>query len=225
MKIEKVGTRSVVFTQWIAEWNCSLNIHLILGDNRNYLIDTGLGSGDMAYIKEYLGDDTKPLIVINTHYDWDHIWGNHCFDDELIIAHHKCRQLIRDRWDMMLDDNRHFIKGKVELKLPNLVFDDELYFPDDKIKLFYTPGHTIDGISVFDEIDGVLNAGDNIGDTLDEIVPHICADGHELYRKSLQLYEQLDVKFCISGHNITLGEDVFAMIEEELDKKYHIANA
>jgi len=217
MKIEKIGTRSVVFMQWISEWDCSLNIHLILGENRNYLIDTGLGSVDMAYIKKYLESDSKPLIVINTHFHWDHVWGNHCFDDELIISHNKCRQMIEAGWDKMLNENKHFIKGEVKLKLPNLVFDDELYFPDDKIKLFYTPGHSIDGISVFDEIDGLLNAGDNIGDTVEEIVPNIDSD-IELYRKSLQLYNQLDIKFCVSGHNVTLGKDVFDKIEVELNK-------
>jgi len=215
MKIEKIGTRSVVFTEFISEWNSGLNMHLILGENRNYLIDTGLGSEDMSYIKEYLENDSKPLIIINTHYHWDHIWGNHCFKDELIISHSKCRQAIEDKWDGMLNTNKHLIKGKVELKLPNLVFDDELYFSDDKIKLFYTPGHTIDGISVFDKIDGVLNAGDNIGDTIEKIVPEIYSD-NELYRRSLQLYKQLDVNFCVSGHNIVLGKDVFDQIEEKL---------
>ena len=217
MKIEKIGTRSVIFGQFVSEWNCYLNIHLILGEHRNYLVDTGLGSADMDEVKNFLGDCQKPLIVINTHYDWDHIWGNHCFDDELIISHAQCPQLIRDNWDEMLDKNKHLVKGRVKLKLPNLVFDEQLYFPDDKIKLFYTPGHTIDSISVFDEVDGVLNAGDNIGDTLEEIVPNIKA-GHESYRKSLQLYKELDVNFCVSAHNVILGKDVFDEIEGKLSE-------
>jgi glyoxylase-like metal-dependent hydrolase (beta-lactamase superfamily II) len=217
VKTEKIGTRSVVFTQFVNEWGCGLNIHLILGEHRNYLIDTGFGSEDMNEIKAYLGDDTKPLVVINTHFHWDHIWGNHCFDNELIISHRKCRQMIEETWNEMLNDHKHFVKGEAKLKLPNLIFDDELYFPDDKIKLFYTPGHSIDGISVFDEIDGVLNAGDNIGDTVEEIVPNIYSD-IELYRESLQHYKQLDVNFCVSGHNVTLGKDVFERIEKELDK-------
>ena len=217
MKIEKIGKRSVIFTQFIAEWGCHLNIHLILGEHRNYLIDTGLGSADMDEVKAYLNDCQKPLIVINTHFHWDHIWGNHCFDHELIISHRKCREIIEDTWDEELQKNKHFIKGEVKLKLPNLVFDDELYFPDDKIKLFYTPGHSIDGISVFDEIDGVLNVGDNIGDTLEEIVPNLYAD-IVLYRESLQLYKKLDVNFCVSGHNATLGKDVFEKIEAELNQ-------
>jgi len=155
------------------------------------------------------------LIVINTHFHWDHVWGNHCFDRELIISHRKCREIIEETWEEELEKNKHFMMGEVKLKLPNLVFDDELYFPDDKIRLFYTPGHSIDGISVFDEVDGVLNAGDNIGDTLEKIVPNLYSNV-ELYRKSLQLYKQLDVKYCISGHNVILGKDVFEKIENEL---------
>ena len=60
MKIEKLATRSVIFTEELPEWD--LNIHLIRGDKRNYLIDTGLGSAHMDYIKACLGDDPKPMV-------------------------------------------------------------------------------------------------------------------------------------------------------------------
>ncbi|SHJ93000.1 hypothetical protein SAMN02745163_02853 [Clostridium cavendishii DSM 21758] len=46
--------------------------------------------------------------------------------------------------------------------LPDFVFENELYFSEDKIKLFHIPGHTIDLISVLDEEDNVLLVGDNI---------------------------------------------------------------
>ena len=101
--------------------------------------------------------------------------------------------------------------------LPNLVFDQKLYFPEDKIKLFYTPGHTIDSISVFDERDKVLNAGDNIGDTIKEIVPSIRYE-KDAYIKSLQKYKELDVVACISGHNDILGKDVFDQITMTLQE-------
>jgi glyoxylase-like metal-dependent hydrolase (beta-lactamase superfamily II) len=99
--------------------------------------------------------------------------------------------------------------------LPNLVFDDTLYFPDDKIRLFYTPGHTKDSISVLDEVEKIINVGDNIGDTVEEIVPCI-ETTKEVYENTLLRYMALDIESCVSGHNIVLGKEVFAAIRKAL---------
>lgn len=210
MKIQKIKNRSVLFTyDEIPEWN--LNLHLILGNKNNYVIDTGLGSLSVAPVKEYIRDDNKPVVIINTHHDWDHIWGNGEFKDSIIISHRLCRELIEAKWDGMLTRNRQYCNGKVEKYLPNLVFENEIYFPEDKIRIFYTPGHTIDSISILDEEEQVLNAGDNIGDTVDEIVPEIGSD-KVLYIDTLLGLRSLDFDTCISGHNIVLGREVMEEI-------------
>jgi len=213
MKIEKISKRNVVFCYELPEWN--LNLHLILGDKYNYIIDTGLGFDSVVPIKDYLGDNKKPIVVINTHHDWDHVWGNHYFRDCSIISHRLCRKLLEDRWSYMLEKNRNYIRGEVKLCLPNLVFDESLYFPDDGIQLFYTPGHTIDSISVYDERDKILNAGDNIGDTIEEIVPNLEFE-KSAYIETIQKYKALGVFACISGHNDILGADVFDKISDRL---------
>lgn len=213
MKIEKITNRNIMFKYDLTDWD--LNLHLILGENRNYIIDTGLGSGSVASIKEYLGNDKKPIIIINTHYHWDHIWGNNCFCDNIIISHGLCRELITKNWDDMLNKSKEYINGDVKLCLPNLTFEDSLYFPDDEIKIFYTPGHTIDSISIFDEKDKILNTGDNIGDTMDEIVPSLNTD-KDIFIKTIHKYKQLDVKTCISGHNSILGNEVFDKILQSI---------
>ncbi|MHB8132452.1 MAG: MBL fold metallo-hydrolase, partial [Mobilitalea sp.] len=155
-----------------------------------------------------------PIIVINTHYHWDHIWGNSAFRDSIIISQRQCRDLILEKWVYMMNRNGSFCNGAAELCLPSLVFDKELYFPEDKIRLFHTPGHTADSISVLDEEEGVLNVGDNIGDTMDEIIPSIDTD-MEQYIDTLRKYQTLDFDTCISGHNFALPKDV-------IDKIYNL---
>lgn len=210
MKIEKIKKRSVLFTfNRSTEWD--LNLQLILGKRYNYIIDTGLGSLSIDPIKEYIKKDTKPIIVINTHYHWDHIWGNSSFKDCIIISHRLCREIIESKWDEMIRKNRYYIDGEVEKCLPNLVFEKELYFPEDKIRIIYTPGHTIDSISVLDEEEKVINAGDNIGDTIEEIVPQIKCE-KEIYRDTLLRYKEMDFDTCISGHNVVLDKDVIDKI-------------
>lgn len=215
MKTEKIGNRSVMFTFTLPEWD--LNLHLIRAQKRNYLIDTGLGSESVAPIIAYLNGDPKPLTVINTHHHWDHVWGNHCFDGNTVIAHELCRQMIAREWTEMLERNQRFVRGTARCRLPDLVFNQTLAFPDDHIKLFYTPGHSPDCISVYDEEDRVLNAGDNIGDTTDEIVPEL-KTAPAIYQNTLRLYAGLDITACLSGHNKVLGAEVFGQISDQVIK-------
>jgi glyoxylase-like metal-dependent hydrolase (beta-lactamase superfamily II) len=213
LKVQKIKNRGVLFTYTASsEWD--LNIHLIMGDKYNYIIDTGLGSLSIAPIMEYIKSNNKPIIVINTHYHWDHIWGNGSFKDCIIISHKLCRETIESKWDEMMQKNKKYCDGQVEKYLPNLVFDKELYFPEDRIRIIYTPGHTMDSISVIDEKEKVVNAGDNIGDTIDEIVPSLNSE-KDLYIDTLLKYREIDFDTCVSGHNVVLNKEV---IEKILNK-------
>jgi glyoxylase-like metal-dependent hydrolase (beta-lactamase superfamily II) len=212
MKITKVKNRGILFTFDGYGWD--LNLYLILGRKYNYIIDTGLGSDSVSPIKEYIKNDNKPIIVINTHYHWDHIWGNNEFKDRIIISHKLCRDLIEKNWEYMMERNEKYISGEVKICLPNLVFENELYFPEDKIRLIYTPGHTDDSISIIDEEEKVLNVADNIGDTVEEIIPSIFGNKED-YIQSLEKYKRLYFDTCVSGHNVILKKDVFDIISEK----------
>ena len=195
----------------------SLNMGLITGQRYNYLIDTGLGSGSVIPVIRYLSGDNKPVVVINTHHHWDHIWGNFLFGNSLIAAHALCRELADEKWDIMLTENTEFLDGGTEKCLPNLVFSDSLEFSDDSIELFYTPGHSIDCISVFDRIDRVLYAGDNIGDTEETVIPYI-ETGIALFRDTLSRYREYDFSVCVSGHNRPFGKEIISRMERDLDR-------
>ncbi len=209
MRIKKVGKRSTVFTYDLKDWN--LNLHLIEGDRYNYIIDTGLGSGSVMPVTQMIKDSAKPVVVINTHYHWDHVWGNWVFADSVIVSHRLCRQITASKWDEMIEKNARYIDGEAKLMLPNVTFDRELYFEEDCIRLVFTPGHTVDGISVLDEKDGILNAGDNIGDTPEDIVPSLECPKQE-YINTLEIYKGMDFEYCVSGHNEVMGSDVIERI-------------
>lgn len=213
MKHQKINNRSILFTDSFPDWN--LSIQLILGDHYNYLIDTGLGSGSMDPILPFIKQSTKPLIVINTHFHWDHIWGNHIFSDSLIIAHQSCNELIQAHWDQDIKKFAQNIRGEVKFCLPNLLIEKSIYFREDQICIFHTPGHTMDSISVLDEKDGVLNVGDNIGDSLEELIPSLDCDV-KYYQETLNHYAALQFDTCISGHNIVLGKQVISEIQNQI---------
>lgn len=209
MQIEKIKNRGILFSNNTPGWN--YNIYLLMGSKCNYLIDTGLGSLSTEPVKEYIKNTGNKTIVINTHYHWDHVFGNSSFDDSTIISHRLCRELIVSNWDAMLERKGMYCNGIVQKRLPDLVFDRELYFPDDGLRLFYSPGHTEDSISVLDEQEKILIAGDNIGDSEEDIIPGLDCE-KAVYMDTLQKYAGLDFDLCLSGHCSVLKKDAINQI-------------
>ena len=209
MKIQQIKNRGTLFTSNSAGWD--YNMYLIQGKNNDFVIDTGLGKNSVAPIIEQLKSNHKSIVVINTHYHWDHIWGNGSFKDCMIVAHQLCRDMILAQWESTMHKHGQHCCGEVSMNLPSLVFQRELNFPDDRIRLIHTPGHTVDSISVLDEEDGVLMLADNIGDDMDEIVPGLYCE-KDVYRRTLLNYMQMQFDVCISGHNKPLGKEVISEI-------------
>ncbi len=218
MKPVEISRRNIMFTEKMGE-EYDLNIGLIMGKRHNFIIDTGLGSGSVKPILEYIKDSRKPIIVINTHFHWDHIWGNWVFKEDIIISHRKCYEFENKYWEKAFEKFSEKADGEVQKALPNLVFDKNLYFPEDGIELFFTPGHSADAISIYDQLDKVLYAGDNIGDTADEIVPYIDTD-METFKSTIELYKNYDFDYCISGHNKPQGKDIAERMDIALEKSW-----
>lgn len=214
MKRQEIGTRHVVFTEAFEGWD--LNLHIIKGENRNYVIDTGCGSENMQPILAELAGSDKPLVVINTHHHYDHVCGNAVFRDKLIIAHRLCYEIADKEWDGEVKEFGKYIRGDATKCLPNLLFDSELYFADDAIRLLHAPGHTPDSICVYDEVEKILDAADNIGDDMEEILPNLNCDV-ETYRRTLDVFESLPFTTCVSGHNQVLGREVLDLIRRALE--------
>lgn len=63
----------------------TVNMYLVIGQERAVLIDSGLGIGDIhAEINKIT---SLPCMVLNTHYHWDHIGANAFFTESAI---HEC---------------------------------------------------------------------------------------------------------------------------------------
>jgi len=218
MKTTKLSNRNVMFTlNNSPDW--ALNLHLIMGETHNFIVDTGFGSNSVDPIIQYARQyNDLPFIYVNTHYHWDHIWGNGAGEKQFIVAHNKCLNQIKTHWLEMMAGNESYCDGDVAFTLPNLTFDEGFYFPEDGVRLIYTPGHTEDSISIFDEVDGVLNAGDNIGDTMEALVPELeCKKG--VYLETLLKYQKLPFETCISGHNRPLAKsEVNGIADLVMDK-------
>ncbi|QAA32586.1 MBL fold metallo-hydrolase [Clostridium manihotivorum] len=210
MEITKVGSRGELFTFY--DIGIATNVYVIYGQRHVYIIDTYLGPEVMQRINEHIEKvaGNKSKVIINTHSHWDHIWGNCIYASDLIIAYKRCRELIEEEGLAELEKYRQYEKGKVQIVYPNMTFTDKIYFEEDSIMLYYTPGHTDDCISVIDKTDKVLYAGDNI----ESPIPYLSSIHLDKYVDTLKEYLNKEVDIVIGGHT---GIEDKRLVEENLE--------
>ena len=117
---------------------CLTNSYVICSSKANYLIDSGLGSRTALEMKKYI-DNTKPTYLINTHYHWDHIWGNAYFEDAVIVCHEFCAKNIETNWQSMVESKKQFIDGETRSFEVNITFSAGLTI-NNELDLVFTPG-------------------------------------------------------------------------------------
>jgi len=200
MKPVKITSRTFELT--VNEMpDATVNMALILGMKHNFLIDTGVGANSSLPLLEIIKDSTKPLIVINTHGDWDHVYGNCAFEDGIIIAHALAHQKIDEGWEAdakMVAESERIVDGEVRKVLPNVTFDSTIYFPADGLTIFHTPFHTTGDISIYDSVDKILHIGDMFGFSEGKAYPW--GKGAEELRRVVEAYKVYDFDICMSGH-------------------------
>ncbi len=196
MKLKNIGKRGTLFT--FDDLGIPTNVYVINGKNYIYIVDTYLGPDIMEQVNEYIAEayDKKPIIVVNTHSHWDHVWGNCLYNSSPIIAHEKCREKMEIDGLQQLEKLEKYQRGQVTITYPTITFTDKICFEEDNIQIYYTPGHTDDGISILDKEDKVLFAGDN----LERPLPYIMSKDLNRYVLTLEEYLKTDADIIIGGH-------------------------
>lgn len=182
MQVREVYKNVYTYTDLSMPW--ALHLYCIIGKHYNFLIDTGLGFDSCLTFEPILEQNKKEILVINTHFHWDHIWGNHYAKQSIILAHEECPELIEKSWDYCVQEYEKYAKGSIEKVLPNMLFSDEIYLPAEGLRLFHTPGHTADSISLIYEPAQLLLIADNIADQPDTDTPDLDC-GLSAYKESL----------------------------------------
>lgn len=189
---------------------CLTNSYVICSARANYLIDSGLGSGTALEMKKYV-DNTKPTYLINTHYHWDHIWGNAYFDNAVVVCHEFCARNIEQHWDGMVESKKQFIDGETKKTDINITFVSGLTI-NNELDLIFSPGHTDDSISAFYREDKALFVGDLIGDDDTELVPSV--KDPDNFLASLEKCIAIDPVLYISGHHEIQHKGIMEKIKE-----------
>lgn len=148
--------------------------YLIAGTESSVLFDTGNGIGNIRSIVDQLTD--KPVRVINSHSHFDHIGGNHQFEEILSVS----TPFTLSRINGMRSDEltlevspealckglpagvtpqHHQIKP---FAIANTIADgDILDIGGRQLEVLQVPGHTDDAIALLDRSAGFLWSGDS----------------------------------------------------------------
>jgi glyoxylase-like metal-dependent hydrolase (beta-lactamase superfamily II) len=125
------------------------------------ILDTMLCPEDAAAMTQMVQNESagRILLVVNSHVDWDHFWGNGYFTAEHvapIIAHkHALTRLQKDeaiiRKDLADYQARYAVFRSVTLVPPTITFTHRLTIDggDLTIELLPAPGHHLDHIAAW----------------------------------------------------------------------------
>ncbi|MEZ4672964.1 MAG: MBL fold metallo-hydrolase [Caldilineaceae bacterium] len=128
------------------------------------LVDTVINPATARQMLDYAQPhliNQRQLLVINTHADYDHAWGNQIFvgpdtnQPAPIIGTRRCAELLRSADGAAhlqeMQQKEPAIFGDVILTPPTILFDEQLTIDggDLTIELFATPGHTVDHLAIY----------------------------------------------------------------------------
>lgn len=163
-------------------------------------------------------ESDRPLIVVNSHMDWDHFWGNSAIAGQApIIAHAAALERLRDPTAQRIlrekagKDTRF---RNVELVAPTLTFAGStvLHGGDLTLELIHTPGHTPDHIAIWiPELRVCLAV-----DAVEKPIPKVWSDDPSDLRaicSSLERIRDFDARLVIPAHGQTSSP---SLVEENL---------
>ena len=148
--------------------------YLIVGTDSALLFDTGNGLGDIRAIVDQL--TKKPLTVINSHSHFDHIGGNHQFDNilsvstaftlanshgihsELVTTEASPEALCRALPTGVTQDNHRIRPYAISQTIRD---GDVIDLGGRKLEVLHITGHTDDSIALLDARSGFLWTGDS----------------------------------------------------------------
>jgi len=142
-------------------WQRNYN-YLIIGEDKALLIDAGPGIRDIKPVVKFLTD--LPYTLIPTHFHFDHIGNAQTFPRLAIVDLPHLRERAKENI-IHLGKNEHLGKPE-EIEAPLLHVskwiepESSFNLGNRKVKVIYTPGHTIESISLYDIKSNILFTGD-----------------------------------------------------------------
>ncbi len=201
-----------------------LNIGVVVGEDGILVIDTRSFEGEGLELRDELGRLTaKPVRwVVNTHWHWDHAYGNSVFEDAEIWGHELCKTALETRGEDMkeaakwwLPEIHHEEIDRVRVVPPNRTFSDRATIAIGRLVdvAYYGLGHTDNDIVT--TIPGTDVAF--FGDLVEEGAPPNFGDSYPLaWPATMDVATRSLPSVIVPGHGDVVDPDFVATQQEEL---------
>lgn len=202
-----------------------LNVGLILGEAGAALIDTRASHREaerlIADIK--MVTDLPVRWVVNTHWHWDHTFGNHMFSEASVYGHVECRRMLEEHGDRakhhlttrIAADRREELE-EVVIRPPEVAFANsiELDLGGRAMTAAYRgKGHTRSDVMVTVSDADVVFAGD----LLEESAPPSMAESYPLaWPETLDAFRPQLNGITVPGHGDIMKPETVDTQHEEL---------
>ncbi len=216
------------------------NVWHVRGRDRDLVVDTGNGIGDLRRELEPLVEH-RPVVAVATHDHFDHMGGMHAFDERWCheadahgIVEPDGLALLRPDFRPGLEDEIRWYGYEppeiVITALPSDGFDvagwrtsgaeptrrlvegDVVDLGDRAFEVLHVPGHTAGSIALWDPDARVLFTGDTAA--LDD---PLSAEDEGAFVASLAKLRELPAELVCAGHSRPFGrEELTTLIDEQL---------
>ena len=205
-----------------------LNIGLVIGAEGVVVIDTRASLVQAGELIDHIGELTVTPVthVVDTHWHWDHTFGNGAFPDAPVWGHSECRRLLAEQGEQgrrraigSMPEHRAEIEA-VEIRLPDRVFveRDAIDLGDRVVELrFLGKGHT-EGDIVVTVSGGGGDAGVVFaGDLLEEGAPPMFGDAYPVaWPDTVAAVAALGATTAVPGHGDVMDPAAVATQLDEL---------
>ncbi|HEY59826.1 MAG TPA: MBL fold metallo-hydrolase [Anaerolineae bacterium] len=191
----------------------------VVGPEWAIVIDTLALPEETLAIREFIEGELKVPVryIINTIYHADHTWGNCFFPGAIVIAHALCYRYMIEKNIKALKEVKaqDSVFAKTRIVLPSLTFTSgtiSLQVGKKHLKIFSTPGSSLDCIAVLLHEDRILFAGDAFMP-----IPYIVEGDLEQLTETIMSIEKMGLENIIQGHgDIILRGEIEQAIKDNL---------
>lgn len=199
-----------------------LNVGVVLGEEGALIVDTRASHVEADELLDELRTLTSlpARWVIDTHWHWDHTFGNARFPAAEIWGHERCRKVMVDLGDSMKEDAAAWLTDRIEeiaevvITPPTRVFDTVARIDLGPVVVelsYHGRGHT--------DADIVVTVGEVsfMGDLLEDGAPPVFDDGFPMsWPGTLESAAGIGSAIMVPGHGDTMDRAGAAAQLEEI---------
>ncbi|MCQ6277701.1 MBL fold metallo-hydrolase [Bacillus sp. EB600] len=218
-----------------------MNSTVITTEDLVIVVDPGYHPNEIEQIRQYVDKikRDKPIYVLFTHSDFDHIVGYGAFPDAKTIA---SQQFVESRFkvkqlrDIVSFDDELYIDRQNRIEYPKIDITissdgEELKIGETSITFYHAFGHTDDGLLTVIDDKNLLISGDYLSDLEFPFVYYRFSEYKNTLNRCKLIFESKSNLILISGHGrvtedpleiqqrIKASEDYFMLIESNLSKE------